>query len=69
MRRGRYCWGTCRACQKQVHVERLAINRARGPRCDACGGIVDVSNEQVQRMTKARERKEDARAQRQGDSK
>lgn len=44
-KRSRFRWATCRECGHRTHVRRHELERAAPPRCTACGGIVDLSEE------------------------
>ena len=52
---GLKCWGTCNRCGHREMIARNEINRAKGARCSNCGGMLELSKDQQDRMTKARD--------------
>lgn len=49
------CWGTCLRCGHREMIERKELNRARGARCSDCGGMLEMSKDQSNRMAEARD--------------
>ncbi len=50
---GRVCYGKCLRCSKVNKISRKEINSARGARCPDCGGPMELSKEQQERVQHA----------------
>ena len=60
MRAGKLCWGRCLRCDTRVMIRRRELDTRRGARCPHCGGPVEVSRDQGDRTTAARDGNTDA---------
>lgn len=55
MRKGWRCWGKCTRCDKRANIERREINSAKGARCPDCGGRMELSTAQQDRVALAKD--------------
>lgn len=53
MTKNRCCWSKCNRCGERELIQRKEINSARGARCKACGGRLEVSKDQLKKMAHA----------------
>lgn len=50
---GTKCWAKCVRCDLRQMMDRFDLHTARGARCSACGGRLEVSSSQAERVAEA----------------